>query len=112
VSLNLGNIIDQLEATPAFIQDKQNKNAAKTLRNKLGALQNKIDGGEYQDAINKLTNDFLGKTDGCGSQGAPDNNDWVDTCGDGTIDFTNADGQEEFEALINLTIAYLQTLLP
>jgi hypothetical protein len=43
-------------------------------------------------------------------RGSPDNNDWIDTCGNGVIDFTNADGQEELAAVINLSIAYLQSL--
>jgi hypothetical protein len=69
-----------------------------------------IEASNYQGAIDKLTNDFLGKTDGCGSQGSPDNNDWIDVCGNGVIDFANPDGQEEFETMINLSIAYLQSL--
>jgi hypothetical protein len=52
----------------------------------------------------------LDKSDGCISQGAADNNGWIDECGDGVIDFANPDGQEEFEAMINLSIAYLQSL--
>ena len=91
----------------AFISKQ---NGAKTLKNKLGALSTKIDAGNYQGAINKLNNDFLDKTDGCSNQGAPDNNDWVDTCGKGVVDFASPDGQEEFAAMINLSIVYLQSL--
>jgi hypothetical protein len=54
---------------------------------------------------------MLSKTDGCSTQGAPDQNDWISVCGDGVIDFDNPDGQEEFEAAIRNTIEYLRTLL-
>ncbi len=108
VGANLFNLIDGVDAAGIIGP----KNGAKTLKNKMGALTKKIDTGNYQDAIDKLTNDFLGKTDGCSSQGAADNNDWIDECGDGTIDFANPDGQEEFESMINLSITYLQSLLP
>jgi hypothetical protein len=33
-------------------------------------------------------------------------------CGDGGIDFTDADGQEELDAAIHLVIDYLTALLP
>ena len=77
----------------------------------MNALRKQIEEGLYDSAINKLTGDFSNKTDGCSNQGVPDKNDWTDTCGDGVIDFTNADGQEELAALINLSIVYLQSLL-
>jgi hypothetical protein len=45
-----------------------------------------------------------------GSTRAPDNNDWIDACGNGLVDFTNPDSQEELAIMINLSIAYLQSL--
>ncbi len=106
ICANLFVIIDTLDAQDAFSK----KNAAKTLKNKCGALQKQIDNGSYSSAINKLNNDFLSKTDGCSSQGSPDSSDWVNTCGNEVVDFTNADGQNEFEAVINASIWYVQLL--
>ena len=97
---NINVFIDELDSLGAI--DK--KNGAKTFRNKLGAIQDMIENGQNQSAVNKLTNDFLTKTDGCAVGGSPDNNDWLDSCGDGVIDFANPDGQEEYYALILMII--------
>jgi hypothetical protein len=53
---------------------------ANTLTNKINAAIQMIDQGLYQDALDKLTNDILGKTDGCAITGAPDKNDWITNC--------------------------------
>lgn len=43
-----------------------------------------VDAGEkgnfYNSALNKLEKDILPKTDGCASNGAPDNSDWIQAC--------------------------------
>lgn len=106
ICANLGFIIDALDAQRAYSQP----NAAKTLKNKCAAVQTQIDGRDYAGAINKLTNDFLQKTDGCTVQNAPDKNDWVNTCGNSAVDLLHPDGQREFAAVINLAIVYVQSL--
>ncbi len=100
---NLNVYIDELDTIEAISQN----NGDKTLRNKLGAIQEMIDADDTEAAISKLTNDFLKKTDGCATSSEPDSNDWIDTCGDGIIDFANPDGQEEFYALIQMIISEL-----
>lgn len=97
---NINAFIQELEDAQAFGP----ANAARTLRNKLGAIQSMIVNENYQGAINKLNNDFLTKTDGCSIGGAPDANDWVAACGDSQIDFGQIDGQEEFYALLDFII--------
>jgi hypothetical protein len=39
-----------------------------------------VDEGLYGDAIDKLENDILQKTDACATTGAPDKNDWIINC--------------------------------
>jgi hypothetical protein len=58
----------------------QNKNMGKALTNKLNAVLSMLDQGNYAEALEKLQNDILGKTDGCAKNGKPDSNDWVKTC--------------------------------
>ena len=36
--------------------------------------------GLYEDALDKLQNDILQKTDGCATESSPDKNDWIITC--------------------------------
>lgn len=58
-----------------------NENSANALSNKIDATLAMIDQGLYEDALDKLQNDILKKTDGCASEeGIPDNNDWILTC--------------------------------
>lgn len=59
----------------------KNKNMANTLTNKINVVLEKIDQGLYQEAIDKLENDILKKTDGCAETGSPDKNDWIKDCG-------------------------------
>jgi hypothetical protein len=49
--------------------------------NKINAVLSEIDQGLYQDALSKLQNDILAKTNGCTETGAPDRNDWITDCG-------------------------------
>jgi hypothetical protein len=51
-----------------------------TLLNKLNAVINSIEAGNYQAALEQLQNDILSKTDGCALLGAPDKNDWIKDC--------------------------------
>lgn len=59
-----------------------NPNSANALINKLEATLAMLDEGFYQDALDKLRNDILKKTDGCAGAGQPDKNDWILTCED------------------------------
>ncbi len=58
----------------------KNANMQKTFNNKLNAVIADIEAGNYANALDKLQNDILGKTDGCAKSGAPDSNDWIKDC--------------------------------
>ena len=70
------------------------------MTNKLNAVLGLIEQGQYQDALDKLINDLLKKTDGCEVSGSPDKNDWVRDC----------EAQQQFYALIQEAIALLTSL--
>lgn len=55
-------------------------NLANALTKEINAAFSMIDNGQYAEAIDRLQNDILGKTDGCATGGVPDNNDWLKTC--------------------------------
>ena len=79
----------------------KNGNLVNALTNKINAVLGLIDQGLYQEALDKLENDVLGKTDGCPQTGAPDPNDWITTCPD----------QAQVYPLIIDAIAVLSTLI-
>ena len=58
----------------------KNENMANTLTNKISAVLTMIEQRQYRDALDKLENDILKKTDGCAIAGSPDKNDWIRTC--------------------------------
>jgi PKD domain len=58
----------------------KNKNLSNALTNKINAALAMIDEGLYEDALDKLEHDILGKTNGCAEIGTPDKNDWIKTC--------------------------------
>ena len=58
----------------------KNRNMKQTLTNKITVVLKMIDKGRYENALDKLVNDILGKTDGCAETGARDGNDWIETC--------------------------------
>ena len=60
-----------------------------------------MDQGFYEEALNKLTNDILSKTDGCTNDGAPDNNDWIRDC----------DSQAEVYPFVLQVIVILENLI-
>jgi hypothetical protein len=78
----------------------RNRNLAKTLTNKINAVLEQIDKGEYGEAVVKLTYDVLGKMDGCAASGAIDQNDWLVTC----------EAQAQVYPLIVEAIGYLSGL--
>lgn len=79
----------------------KNNNLANALTNKINSALKMIDKGQYAEAIDKLKNDILGKTDGCATGGSPDRNDWITTCGE----------QDKIYPLIIEAIDYLNSLL-
>ena len=92
-----------IQALDAYIQGlpagafnrnaKQRKNA---LDNKLEAVFDLIDAGDFQQAIDKLQNDIRVKADG--SLGGNPNNDWI----------TDPTAQQAICAMIDDIVAYLQ----
>ncbi|MGB5684225.1 MAG: choice-of-anchor Q domain-containing protein, partial [Candidatus Electrothrix sp.] len=81
------------------IFDNENKQGA--LINQINAAIALIDEGLYAEALDKLENSILGKTDGCVESGAPDKNDWIEDCA----------SQEELYDLIQETISILEELM-
>jgi len=73
---SFSDVIETL-LTPESLKNKNMKNA---LLNKIDEALEKIDEGLYKDALNKLQNDILQKTNGCGETGEPDKNDWIIAC--------------------------------
>jgi len=58
----------------------KNQNMQNTLTNKINAVIEMIDQGEYLEALRKLENDILKKTNGCAEEGSSDKNDWIEDC--------------------------------
>jgi len=58
----------------------KNQNMKNALINKINAVQGMIAEGLYAEALDKLENDILQKTDGCAETGRPNRNDWIITC--------------------------------
>jgi hypothetical protein len=79
----------------------KNRNMPKTLTNKINATIAMIDSGDYAEALDKLENDILGKTDGCAAGGEPDRNDWIRDC----------NAQAQVYNLITEAIGLLQSLI-
>jgi hypothetical protein len=79
----------------------KNTNQQNTLTNKLHAVVRKVKEGSYAEALDKLQNDILQKTDGCAVKGRPDKNDWI----------THCDGQRGVYPTTIETISLLQGLI-
>ena len=82
-------------------ENLNNLNSGMALINKIDATLVMIEEGFYAEALEKLQNDILQKTDGCATTGEPDSNDWILTCED----------QEELYALIMQAIELLVNLI-
>ncbi|RLC34233.1 hypothetical protein DRH14_03420 [Candidatus Shapirobacteria bacterium] len=78
VILKVQNIIDVINSFNGDVF--KNSNRRKALTNKLNSVIEKLEYGQYQDALNKLENDILKKTDGCCQSGEPEKNDWIIDC--------------------------------
>jgi len=75
--------------------DFKNIKRRKTLANKINVVIKMVDQGLFQDALDKLQNDILAKTDGC--LGGHDGNDWI----------TNCDAQAQVSVHLLIAIALL-----
>ena len=95
----LHNIIKEInKLTTDYFKNANQQNA---LTKKLHAVVRMVNHGLYADALDKLQNDILQKTNGCNAKGSPDRNDWI----------TNCNGQDELYPLIDETISVLQGLI-
>jgi hypothetical protein len=72
--------LDEAVETVLDVNSLKNENMAGALGNKIDAALEMIDEGFYTEALEKLENDILKKTDGCAKKGQPDKNDWIDSC--------------------------------
>jgi hypothetical protein len=82
--LTTTDVIQEIQALQVRIaamvpSDFKNANIQKMLMNKTNAVIKSIETGSYQEALDQLRNDILGKTDGCKGHpaGKPDKNDWI-----------------------------------
>ncbi|HUV42061.1 MAG TPA: GLUG motif-containing protein [Sedimentisphaerales bacterium] len=79
----------------------KNSNMKNALLNKIEEVLEMIDAGLYEDALKKLDNDILKKTDGCVTTGQPDKNDWITTC----------EAQQQIYPFVIETIDYVNSLM-
>jgi len=79
----------------------KNANQKNALLNKIDEVLGMIDAGRYAEALAKLENDILQKTDGCANGGEPDKNDWIRSC----------DEQEQVYGVVMETIEDLKSLM-
>lgn len=95
-----GTLVDVVDTfvKPNNLKNKQLKNA---LKNKISSVLTMIEQGLYKEAIDKLQNDILQKTNGCADSNKPDKNDWITTCED----------QEDIYPYIIETIEYLESMM-
>jgi hypothetical protein len=96
---NLRDIMKEINNLDAV--NFKNANQQKTLINKLHAVVRKVKQESYANALDKLQNDILQKTNGCTITGTPDKNDWITDC----------DGQGKVYPLIVDTISVLHGLI-
>jgi hypothetical protein len=89
-------IINNLE--PNYFKNTSQQNA---MANILRVVARMVNHGLYADALDKLQNDVLRKTDGCDTKGGPDKNDWITYC----------DGQHEVYTGITEIISLLQEMI-
>lgn len=58
----------------------KNINQINALSEKIEAVNSLIQDGKYPEALKKINNDILAKTNGCANIGEPDKNDWIESC--------------------------------
>lgn len=98
ISLLQDAITEINELPPSSLK---NGNMTNAFNNKINKVLDMIDEGLYENAIKKLKNDILKKTNGCATSGAPDRNDWIKDC----------EAQEEIYNLIMETIEMLENMI-
>ena len=96
-----GTVVGAINAINSGHGTFKNRNMQNALTNKLLAVVEQIDRGEYQEALDKLEHDLLPKTNGCAEIGSPDKNDWITDC----------TTQAEVHAIITEAIATLEILM-
>lgn len=96
-------LLELLEAMNALEPSSlKNVNMMKNpMTNKINAVINKVERGLYDEALDKMQNDILPKTNGCAEIGQPDKNDWIITC----------DAQDQVYPLIIEAIELLENLI-
>jgi tripartite motif-containing protein 71 len=73
--------MDLIDATNGLeVMDTKNPSTTNALTNKITAVIQMVERGQYAEALDKVQNDLLPKTDGCAQTGAPDKNDWIEDC--------------------------------
>ena len=92
----LGDAVDVMLDTDSL----KNSNMKNALMNKIEQVLEMIDAGLYEDALKKLENDILKKTDGCIKTGQADKNDWIKTC----------EAQQQIYPFVMDTIDYVNSL--
>ena len=80
-----------INGLPLSVLKNSNTRLVNALVNKLDAVESQVEAALaeadpavqdqlLQDAVDKIRNDILAKTDGCDASGAPDSNDWIIDC--------------------------------
>lgn len=95
----VGIINESIQDLPASAFKNKPDKRKNAFSKKLAGINELIDAGQYQKAINKLQDDIRAKTDG--SIGGKPKDDWV----------TDPEVQEEIRTMIDDLVAYLETLL-
>lgn len=71
------------------------------LTNQLNAVLLMIEQDSHAEALDKLRNSLIGKTDGCAAAGTPDKNDWIMDCA----------SQKQVHSLLERAARYLEELI-
>jgi hypothetical protein len=82
----------------------KNKNMGKTFSSQINQVIALVEDGipaSYTEALDKLQNSIIGKTDGCAAAGAPDSNDWITDCA----------SQAQVYPLVQEAISYLEDMI-
>ena len=96
---DLAELLEDIDTFPETVFARENMR--NTLANKINAAMNMAAEGNYAEALDKMRNDLLPKTDGCAIEGAPQQNDWI----------TNCEEQTQVYNLISHTIRLLELLI-
>jgi hypothetical protein len=79
LKVHVDRIIDIIMGLPTDACVKNKNSCREVLKQKLEEVKALLDSGAYRDAVNKLQNDILQKTDGCFRGNSK--NDWIKDCG-------------------------------